>query len=113
MISLSRTPTRILHPREHDGQTVSVNDISQLRALKRKSRLVSAPTGQMSMTFIEYGLSNCVPGKGEIVTWSPRSTNVSTGCSAISSPKRIQREHEMQRSPSKSTFGPKGTRLSL
>jgi hypothetical protein len=36
--------------------------ISQMRARKRKSVEVSAPTGQRSMTFIEYGSSNSVFG---------------------------------------------------
>jgi hypothetical protein len=30
--------------------------------LNRKSAAVSAPTGQMSITFIEYGSSHVIPG---------------------------------------------------
>ena len=36
----------------------STSSVNQTRILKRKSRVVSAPTGQMSATFIEYGLSS-------------------------------------------------------
>src|SRR5512134_3401587 len=51
-ISLFLTHEYMLQPRAHPGQIVSVDDISHTLALNRKSRLVSAPTGQMSMVFI-------------------------------------------------------------
>src|ERR1700754_1460370 len=94
-ISLERTPTVELQPLAQPGQMESLKLISHTRARKRKSLLVNAPTGHISMTFMEYGLSNSVPGNVSIVTWSPRCTKDRTGWSATSSAKRIQREQDM------------------
>src|SRR5690606_30338827 len=111
--SLLRTQTSMLHPLAHPWQIDSVADISHTLALNLKSLLVNAPTGQISVTFIEYGLSSSSPGYVTIVTLSPRLTNVSSESFAISSQKRMQREQEIHLSPSNITLGPSGTRLSL
>jgi hypothetical protein len=60
--SLFRTQTWVLQPLDQPTQMLSVDDISHTRDAKRKSVLVSAPTGHSSMTFIEYSLSSWVPG---------------------------------------------------
>ena len=43
----------MLQPREQPVQRLSVEESSQTRVLKRKSRVVSAPTGQRSVTHME------------------------------------------------------------
>src|SRR5512145_1725811 len=101
--------TFILNPREQPIHTLSVLAISHARALNRNSLLVSAPTGQTSMTFIEYALSRLLPGKVSIVTRSPRFTNVSCGSPTTSEQNRMHREQEIQRSPSNMTCGPSST----
>ena len=45
--------TVMLQPFEQPLQTLSTSSRNQTRILKRKSLVVSAPTGQMSATFIE------------------------------------------------------------
>ena len=50
------------HPTEQDVQIPSVEAISQIRLLKRKSLLVSAPTGQRSTTLPLKGSSKTWPG---------------------------------------------------
>ncbi len=45
--------TKVLQPREQPVQTLGAAERNQLRARKRKSRLSSAPTGQMSTVFPE------------------------------------------------------------
>src|SRR5437868_13563253 len=92
---------------------LSVWDISQTRALNLNSREVSAPTGQISITSIEYGLSSFSPGNVSIVTSSPLLTKVSCGDLAISSQNLMQREQLIHLSASNITLGPSSTRLSL
>ena len=101
----------ILHPRAQPTQTVSVDDISHTRALKRKSRLVSAPTGQMSIDIHRIAVIQRFAGKcGQFDMIAPlRET--SWGFFAISSQNRMQREHMMQRSVSSITRGPSSTRF--
>src|SRR5690606_19348590 len=94
-ILLFRTPMVELHPLEHPGHTLSVKDISHTLASNLKSFDVNAPTGQISITFIEYGLSSSSPGKVSIVTFSPRFTNVSCGECATSSQNLIHLEQLM------------------
>ncbi len=73
---------------------------NQTRDWKRKSRLRSAPTGQMSTVLPLYFESSGWPGKVLISECDPRSTTASCGSLAISSMKRTQRVHMMQRSAS-------------
>jgi hypothetical protein len=88
----------MLQPFAHAPHTEFVLSRYQTRALNRKSLLVSAPTGQMSITFIEYGLSSVFPGASSMREWSPRSKMPSSLVFVISSQKRVQRAQRMQRS---------------
>src|SRR5438093_13769080 len=63
----------MLQPRAHPGHTDLAVSRYHTRTWKRKSRSVSAPTGQMSTTLPEYLLSSSRPGKSPISEWSPRS----------------------------------------
>ena len=103
----------MLQPRAHPGQIEGEVSRYQTRTWKRKSRSVSAPTGQMSTTLPEYLFSNVLPGKSPISEWSPRSKMPSSPVPVISSQKRTQREHRMQRSASRMTWGPSGTAFGL
>ena len=47
------TSANVLQPREHPVQTLGAADKNHARARKRKSRLSSAPTGQMSTVLPE------------------------------------------------------------
>src|SRR5919109_2438682 len=84
---------------------------NQTRLVKRKSRLSSAPTGQMSTVLPEYFESRGCPGNVAMSEYVPRCTTASCGSLAISSMKRTQRVHMMQRSASYTTSGPNSTRL--
>ena len=59
--------TEMLQPVLQPGQIDGVFFRYQTRTLKRKSRSVSAPTGQMSTTLTESGLSSVFPGNSAIV----------------------------------------------
>ncbi len=86
----------LLQPVQIDGP-LSTN---QTRDWKRKSRFKSAPTGQTSTVLPEYFESSGCPGKVAMSECDPRSTTASCGSCAISSMKRTQRVHMMQRSAS-------------
>src|SRR3989338_1803572 len=96
----------MLQPREQPGQTESSEPRYHTRILKRKSLSVRAPTGQMSTTLPEYLLSSSLPGYTLISDWSPRLKIPKSWVFVISSPKRTQREHKIQRSWSSITVGP-------
>src|ERR1700730_17035880 len=106
IISLFLIHVFMLQPLAQPGQILSVCDISHTLALKRNSREVSAPTGQISITSIEYGLSSFSPGNVSIVTFSHLLTKVSCGDLATSSQNLIQREQLIHLSASNITFGP-------
>ena len=53
----------MLQPRAHPGQIEGEVSRYQTRTWKRKSRSVSAPTGQMSTTLPEYLFSSVLPGE--------------------------------------------------
>src|SRR5882672_11311847 len=99
----------MLQPRAHWLQTLSTSSVNQTRILKRKSRVVSAPTGQMSATFIEYGLSSSLPGNVSSSDSSPRLNTPSSPVFGTSRQKRTQRRHRMQRSWSNTIVGPRST----
>ena len=103
----------MLQPRAHPLQTERAVSRYHTRTWKRKSRSVSAPTGQMSMTLPEYLFSSVLPGKSPISEWSPRLKMPSSPVPVTSSQKRTQREQRMQRSASRMTWGPSGTALGL
>src|SRR3989338_5782036 len=98
----------MLQPREHPGQTDGLEDKYHTRALNRKSRSVSAPTGQMSTTLPAYGLSSTCPGTTSSSAWSPRLKIPSSLVFEISSVNRTHREQRMHRSWSSITVGPIG-----
>ena len=52
----------MLHPWLQPLHTVGALERYHTLALKRKSLSVRAPTGQMSTTLAEYGLSSTSPG---------------------------------------------------
>jgi hypothetical protein len=54
--------TSMLQPDAQPWQIDGVISSSQARIVKRKSLEVSAPTGQTSTVFSEYGLSSTAPG---------------------------------------------------
>ena len=88
-----------LQPRSQPGHTDGVGFRYQTRALCRKGRDSSAPTGQMSMTLSEYGSFSKAPSStGRISEWSPRFCTPSAWVFEISRVKRTQRVHRMQRS---------------
>ena len=82
----------------------------QTRSAKRNWVEVRAPTGQMSTTLAEIGLSSGLPGKVPISARAPRSKKPSSPVFEISSVKRTQRVHWMQRFMLSSTCGPSGMR---
>src|SRR6266851_266014 len=67
-IAPSRWSILTVHPVEHPPQTESVACKNHTRHLNLKSREVSAPTGQMSTTFPEYGLSSGLSSNVPIAT---------------------------------------------
>src|SRR3989338_11039646 len=99
----------MLQPREQPGHTEFVAPKYHTRHLNRKSRSVSAPTGQMSTTLPEYLLSSVLPECTPISEWSPRLKIPNSPVLLISSVNRTHREHKMQRSASRMTVGPSGT----
>ena len=103
----------MLQPRAQPGQIDCAVSRYQTRTWNRKSRSVSAPTGQMSTTLPEYLLLRSWPGKSPISEWSPRLKMPSSPVSVISSQKRTQREQRMQRSASSITWGPSGSAFGL
>jgi hypothetical protein len=70
---------------------------SQVRALNRNGRLVSAPTGQTSIMLPESSESTERPTKLMISECSPRLAMPSSMIPPISWPKRTQRVQWMQR----------------
>ena len=72
----------------------------QTRVRKRKSRLVSAPTGQTCSVMSVYSWSSSRPGASVISLRLPRSRMSRTGSPTSSSQTRMQRVHMMQRSAS-------------
>ncbi len=82
----------------------------QTRSANRNRVEVSAPTGQMSTTQVESGLSSGLPGKVPISAWEPRSKKPSSLVLAISSVKRTHRVHWMHRFMFSITVGPSGMR---
>ncbi len=82
----------------------------QTRSAKRNRVEVSAPTGQMSTTQVESGLSRGLPGKVPISACAPRSKNPSSLVFEISSVKRMHRVHWMHRFMFSITVGPRGIR---
>ena len=103
----------MLQPRAHPAQMDLARSRYHTRTWKRKSRSVRAPTGQMSITLPEYGLSRARPGNIPISEWSPRWKMPSSPVPVISSQYRTQREQRMQRSASRITWGPTGTAFGL
>src|SRR3989338_3005457 len=99
----------MLQPREQPGHTEFVAPKYHTRHLNRKSRSVSAPTGQMSTTLPEYLLSSVLPSTTPISEWSPRLKMPNSPVLVTSSQNRTQREQRMQRSASSMTLGPTGT----
>ncbi len=81
--------------------------------LKRKSLLVSAPTGQMSTTFPEYGLSSVFPGARSMSQWSPRSKMPSSLVFGNLVEEARAARQRMQRSWSSMTCGPRSIALRL
>jgi len=96
----------MLHPVEQPGQTDRALFRNQTRHLKRKSLLVSAPTGQMSARLPVYRFCSGLPGKIEISEWSPRLKKASSPVRVTSWRKRTQREQRMQRSASSTICPP-------
>ena len=90
-----------LQPTEQCVQTLGVLRTSHTRARKRKSALVNAPTGQMSVVLPENFESK--PGSDfEMISHErPRLSKPSTESPAMSSWKRTQREQRIQRSRSR------------
>ena len=82
--------------------------ISHGRAPNRKSLVVKAPTGHISVVFPEKYESK--PGSEYVTICKerPRCSNPITASSAISSWKRTQRPHWMQRSRSRYISSPNG-----
>ena len=73
---------------------------NQTRALKRKSTVVSAPTGPTCSGMKVWGPASARAGATKISFRLPRSRMSSTGSCATSSMKRTQRVHMTQRSAS-------------
>src|ERR1700737_3901663 len=69
----------MLQPLLQPVQTVGDLFTNQTRLVKRKSRLSSAPTGQMSTVLPEYFESSGCPGKVAMREGSPRLTTASCG----------------------------------
>ncbi len=95
-----------LQPWEQPVQTLAVLSRSQARALCRKSREISDPTGQRSTTLPAQGWSSSCPSSMPMWARSPRSDTFRTGAPATSSMKRTQRVQRMQRLATYSTSGP-------
>ena len=99
-MTLPRLSAYTLQPLAQPVQMAGDLFTNQTRDWKRKSRFRSAPTGQMSTVLPLYLLSSGCPGNVAISECEPRSTTASCGSLAISSMKRTQRVHIMQRSAS-------------
>src|SRR5256885_8815185 len=89
------TWTSTLQPREQPVHTDLAVSRYHTRTWKRKSRPVSAPTGQLSTTLAEQLLTRTRPGNRPIYEWSPRLKIPSSPVQVISSHKREQREQSM------------------
>ena len=88
-----------MQPREQPGHTEAVGFRYQTRALCRKERDRSAPTGQMSITLSEYGSAAKLPSSAARTSeWSARFCMPRPNDLEISRVKRTQRVHWMQRS---------------
>jgi len=107
--TFSREPISVLQPRAHLVQMLLVSLRNQTRIWKRKSLLVSAPTGQdvhrVKRVIVLQALAGMHGQRGVAAA----SVKPSTGSSAISAVKRMQREHMMQRSSSRRMRGPMST----
>src|SRR3954452_23524600 len=90
----------IRHPTEHAVHVDSTCSTSQGRARKRYGLASKAPTGQICTVLPLKYEANGSLGNVSTWTWSPRSTKLISGSPAISSAKRVQRAHWMQRSRS-------------
>ena len=100
----------MLQPISQPSQTERVLSSHHTRLRNRNSFVVSAPTGQTSAAQAERSLSSAWPSCVQTNVWPPRSTNASSPVSVISSQKRMQRVHWMQRVMSAMTWGPIGVR---
>ena len=99
------------HCTEHVVHDVSTVERSQGRARKRYWLAVSAPTGQICTVLPEKYESNGCSSKFRTCMRSPRSMKSMSASPAISSAKRMQRAHWMQRSRSSSTSSLSGIGL--
>src|SRR6202142_3928097 len=88
----------MLHPTGHCEQIEAEASNSHGRAPNRKSAVVNAPTGQMSVVLPEKTESNPGSEREMICIERPRCSKPSTESPAVSSWKRMQRAHWMQRS---------------
>src|SRR5688572_89060 len=107
LICPSSAVTVALQPREHEPHTVFVCLANQTRAANRKFLSMRAPTGQMSTTFSDRGLSIGTPGKTSTTEWSPRLTTQSSPVPDTSSVNRTHRVQTMHRLPQILMLGPR------
>src|SRR5215216_198114 len=88
-----RTFKVVLQPTGHWVQIEACESSSHGRASKRKSLVVNAPTGQISVVLPEKTESNPGSENETIFIPRPRSSKPRTESPTISSWKRIQRAH--------------------
>jgi hypothetical protein len=94
------------------GQTVAVRSRSQGRLVNRYWRLVSAPTGQISVQLPWYSETAGWSLKVAMTVSLPRWTRASSCSPEISAEKRVQRQQRMHRSRSRRILSESGTALS-
>ena len=114
-----RTSTVVEQPRLHSPHVDAILTRFQTRAWKRNLESVSAPTGHRSAMLPWYlpvnGRSESAPSGPRnvaITEREPKSATVSCATVGISSKKRTQRLHRMQRSWSSTITSPSDLRFS-